>query len=302
MADFFNRKNIMNRAVHTVIENELEKLKTSNSSYFRGKSHFVDNDGTQNYSVFQPVGRCFRRIIGVGNNEYIYFWKSKSFLNKRINSITASKIRVKFDGSCLNQDKHTNTHGTIINIYIVYKITKNDHISSCPTLKNCTFGAVKLNKNPGVDKYKYCGYSTGFDRKEKFSFGDGFGHNTIFFGVDMSSSVHVDNKKEDIVLLGEGPTQGLGNTTLTTEKIYSINFTKNNKKFCLRLHYNEANSYLFVNGTDIIKSKAKGSEIVAYPLCLGNISKEFFVDDILRTGLNKYIYDFSVDYNAIAVD
>ena len=68
------------------------------------------------------------------------------------------------------------------------------------------------------------------------------------------------------------------------------------------MHYNEANSYLFVNGTEIIKFKAKDSEIVATPLCLGNISKDFSVDNIKKTGLYGYIYDFSVDYDAIAVD
>ena len=67
------------------------------------------------------------------------------------------------------------------------------------------------------------------------------------------------------------------------------------------MHYNGANSYLFVNGTEIIKFKAKDSEIKAYPLCLGNISKDFSVDNMKRTGLKGYVYDFSVDYNANAI-
>ena len=67
------------------------------------------------------------------------------------------------------------------------------------------------------------------------------------------------------------------------------------------MHYNRANSYLFLNGTEIIKSKAKDSEITAYPLCLGNISKEWSVDNMKNTGLKGYVYDFSVDYDAIAV-
>ena len=68
------------------------------------------------------------------------------------------------------------------------------------------------------------------------------------------------------------------------------------------LHYNGDNSYLFVNRKEIIKFKAKDSEVVAYPLCLGNISKDFSVDHMKKTGLNGYVYDFSVDYDAIAVD
>ena len=74
------------------------------------------------------------------------------------------------------------------------------------------------------------------------------------------------------------------------------------KIFSLSLHYNEANNYLFVNGPEIIKFKAKDSEIVVTPLCLGNISKDFSVDNMERTGLNGYVYDFSVDYDTIAVD
>ena len=91
-----------------------------------------------------------------------------------------------------------------------------------------------------------------------------------------------------IKVLGKGPTQGLQHT-LTAEKLYSINITKENTKFCLSLHYNGANSYLFVNGTEIIKFKAKDSEITTYPLCLGNISKAWSVDNMKKTGLNCYV-------------
>ena len=96
--------------------------------------------------------------------------------------------------------------------------------------------------------------------------------------------------------MDEGPTQGLEHTL---SKEYSINFTEHNKKFCLSLHYNGANSYLFLNGKEIHKFKAKDSEIVATPLCLGNISKDWSVDNMKKTGLNGYVYDFSVDYNAL---
>ena len=83
----------------------------------------------------------------------------------------------------------------------------------------------------------------------------------------MSSSAHIDKKKKDILVLGIGPTQGLEHT-LTAEKMYSINFTVTKKKFCLSLHYNGANSYLFANGTEIYKFKAKDFKIVTSPLCL----------------------------------
>ena len=82
-----------------------------------------------------------------------------------------------------------------------------------------------------------------FDKKKgSFSFpGGGYGQNVIIFGADMNSSPHIDNKGKDILILGTGPTQGLGEHSLTAEKMYSINFTKNNTKFCLSLHYNGAN-------------------------------------------------------------
>ena len=68
------------------------------------------------------------------------------------------------------------------------------------------------------------------------------------------------------------------------------------------MHYNRANSYLLVNGTKVVKFKAKDSKILPYPLCLGNMSKECSVDNIKNNGLNGYVYDFSVDYDAIPVD
>ena len=100
----------------------------------------------------------------------------------------------------------------------------------------------------------------------------------------MSSSTKIDNGKKDILILGKGPTQGLEHT-LSAEKLYSINFTRKNTKFCLSLHYNGANSSLFVNATEIIKFKTKDSEILAYPLCLGNISKDWSHDNIKKQDL-----------------
>ena len=84
--------------------------------------------------------------------------------------------------------------------------------------------------------------------------------------------------------------------------MYSSDFTKKDTKLCLSLHYNGANSYLFVIGTEIIKFKEKDSEIKAYSLCSGNISKNWSNNNIKKTGFNGYIYDFSTDYSAIDVD
>ena len=138
--------------------------------------------------------RYFKKISGVGNGKYIYFWKSKGFSDEKINSITASnysitpelsyygsKIRAKFNGSCLKQDKITCTHRKIVNIYIVYEISKDYNISSYPTLESCLLGTVSLTKNNDIDKYKYSGYGIGLDRKGEFSVANGFGINCIIF-------------------------------------------------------------------------------------------------------------------------
>ena len=139
-----------------------------------------------------------------------------------------------------------------------------------------------MTKTANIDKYGYSGYGIGFDRTTSFSFpSGGFGQDIIIFGVDMSSSLHVDNKKKYILILGSGPTQGLEHT-LTAEKMYSINFTATKQKFCLSLHYNGTNSYLFVNVTKNYKFKVKDSEIVAAPLCLGNISKDWSADNMKK--------------------
>ena len=211
-----------------------------------------------------------------------------------------TKTRIKVKESCLKQDKITYNHGKIVNIYIVYEINKTFNISSYPTLENCLFGSVSLTKNADIDKYKYSGCGIGFDRHGYFSHpSSGTGRNVIIFGVDMSSSTKIDNRKKDILSLGKCPTQGL-EYTLSTEKMNSINFTENDKKLCLSLHCNGAHSCLFVNGTEIYKFKAKDSQIVAIPLCLGNIPKEWSVDNMKKTGLIGYAHDFSADYDTIA--
>ena len=84
--------------------------------------------------------------------------------------------------------------------------------------------------------------------------------------------------------------------------MYSINFTVKKKKFCFSLHHNGGNSYLFVNGIEICKFKAKDSAIVASPLCSGNISKDWSTDNMKKTGFTGYVYDFSADYNAVTLD
>ena len=155
----------------------LKKLKSFDSSYLIGKSRF-EEDGTQNYLVFQPINRYFKNI---GSGNYIYYWKSEGLPDEKINSIKTSdygitpklnyygtKTRVEFNGSCLKHDKITHTHGKIVSIYIVYELTVSNSDDNNPTVKNSLFGAVTLTKNADIDKYMYSGYGIGFDRRGSF--------------------------------------------------------------------------------------------------------------------------------------
>ena len=149
-----------------LVENELKKLQAFDSSYFRGKNYFGD-DGIQNHLVFQPMNKYFKKT---GNTENISSWESKGLSDEIIkppftsnNRLAPSldyfinKIKVKFNGSCLKQDKITYTHGTVLNIYTVYELSSNLN-NFDPIIENCLFGAVKLTKNSDIDKYKYSGY------------------------------------------------------------------------------------------------------------------------------------------------
>ena len=158
---------------------------------------------------------------------------SNNIINPVLLSYWDTKMRVKFNGNCLKQDRVTYTHGKRVNIYIVYEILSYSSGDNYPTLEKCLFGAVTLRKNVDIDPHRHYGYVIGFDRKGSFSFpgGDWDGKNIIIFGADMNSSIHVDNKGKEILILGIGRTQGLGENSLTAEKMYSINLSRSAKKF-----------------------------------------------------------------------
>ena len=161
---------------------ELKKLKTLDSVYCNGKSYF-EEDEKPNYLIFQPIYRYFN----TSNSGYVLLWTSKglsnesikpnlvfnSIINPLLTSYLDAKIRLKFNGNCLKQDKTTYTHEKVVNIFIVYEIVSYSSGDDYPTLENCLFGAVTLTKNADIDKYRYSGYGIGFDRKGSFSFSGG---------------------------------------------------------------------------------------------------------------------------------
>ena len=147
--------------------------------------------------------RYFKQVTEVGNGNYVYYWNCVYLLlllfDERINSIKitdhniapnfinskdyyVTKTRVKFIGSCLKQDSATFNHKKVVNICILYEISKSFKISDYPKLENCSFRAVTLTKNADINKFKYSGYGIGFDRHGSFSFSDtGLGRNVIIF-------------------------------------------------------------------------------------------------------------------------
>ena len=152
----------------------------------------------------------YRYFKVITNTNYISLWKSKGLSDESFKPSTTSdnslnpalnyygtKTRVKFTGSCLKQSKISYNHGKVVNIYSVYELgASNSHLYD-PKIKNCLFGAVTLTKNTDIDKYGCSGYGIGFDRRGSVSFpGGGFGENIIILGADMSSFIHIDNKKK----------------------------------------------------------------------------------------------------------
>ena len=208
----------------TDIENNVKKLQAYDSSYYRGKKYFDEGDGEQNYLVFLPMRKYFKLNSVVNVIDRLLSWQSKGISNESIKPLTTSdnslnpklsyygaKSRVQFTESCLKQPNFTFTHKKVVNIYIVYELRASSSNFSDPTLKNCLFSAVTLTKNADIDKYRYSGHRIGLDRRGSFSFpGGGFGQTVVIFGADMNSSPHIDCKGKDILILGLGPTQGLG--------------------------------------------------------------------------------------------
>ena len=168
----------------------------------------------------------------------------------------------------------------VVNLYISYTLgLQLKNLNTDFTVGSCLFGSVKLTKNADPDKYKYTGYGIGLNsRSESLLTNGSYGKNA--FEADMRSSVHVDDKGKDIIILGEGPTQALDDTILTAEAKYRINFTQSAKRFVLSLQYNGSNSFLFVNATKVYQFKTKNSELKA--LYLGNISKDFTINNMKK--------------------
>ena len=199
-------------------------------------------------------------------------------------------------------------NNNVINIYVVYKL---DPMSSTRntdyTIQNALFGTMRITKNTESSKNNYTRYSLCFDE------GGEFGHtvrqgnfdrttnakNVIIFGADMSSSIHATNIANNIDVMGKGFIQGINDTTIYAERLFHNNFAEFGVKFVLSLHHNGSNSYLFANGRQELKFKAKDDQIIHEKLCLRNLSSEWTTSESEKTGLYGNIYHFFADYKDI---
>ena len=168
----------------------------------------------------------------------------------------------------------------VINIYCVFEIQPiSSSRDTSFTIQNALFGAMQITKDATDNsKNNYKGYGICFDKRSQFGHTiteGGFTHTTngrnlLIFEEDMSLSVRATNRANHIYLMDDGLTQGINDTKIYVEKNYYRNFTNPGKKFVLRLHYNGDNSYLFVNGRQELKFKAKTNQLGKEKLCIGN--------------------------------
>ena len=251
-------------------------------------------------------------------------WKSKNIYDPSIKNvlfpvqnIKLLSLNIKNDskglhvffngGDYLHQDIIA-IPNNVINIYCVFELDPIDFSRNNEfTIQNALFGAIEITKNANTSKYKYKGYGICFNESEEFTHvrkEGNFNHtmsarNVIIFEADMSYSKHINNKANNIYVMGKDYIQKINNTTIYAEKMFYRNFTDPCHKFILSLHYNGDDSYLFVNGREQLKFKAKADQIINNQLCLGNLSFDWTKDESKKTSLYGNIYDFVVDYKAI---
>ena len=246
-------KTLAAKAKSKAEQDKIVKMQTYDLSYFRGKKCFW-GDGFQNMFVYQATPNTLELKEDKGTY-YIFSWKSKGVYTCKfkplntalLHSIKRSEYRMEiiFDKDPLSLEENSYV-AKIANSYIAYEL---DAWPKNPLnnfkFKNCLFVATNTIKSNDKERWVYSGYGIAFDGVGSWNFGNDFAGNFVIFGVDNSSSSHDDNRKNNFLVLGEGPTYGINGTSGSPEKKFSINFSRANTKFCLSLHYNGNNSYLF---------------------------------------------------------
>ena len=180
-------------------------------------------------------------------------------------------LHVFFNGGNYLHEDIIAIPNNVISIYCVYELDPIDFSRNNEfTIQNALFGAIEITKNANTSKYKYKGYGICFDESQEFTHvrkEGNFNHttlarNVIIFGADMSFRKHVNNKTNNIYVMGKDCIQKINDTTIYAEKMFYRNFTDPGHKFILSLHYNGDDSYLFVNGREELKFKTKPDQII----------------------------------------
>ena len=276
-------------------------------SFNRGFFFYMD----QSYLVYDCKMGSFQFT-----NSKISTWKSTGIFNYLGNSnmdavrdasgglpflVKDGRMHVYLSGNYFKQNRAIiPNNDNVINIYCVYEIRPIASSGDTTfTIQNALFGAMQITKNADTSKYKYKGYGICFDEGGLFIIGNiNNGRNVLIFAVHEDSVIHANNKENNIFAMGDGFVQGINDTKLYAEKIYSQNFTQPSTKFVLSLDYNGDNSYLFVNGKQDLKFKTK-TERKFRKLYIENLSDKWSTSESERTGLYGNIYDFVVDYEGI---
>ena len=281
--------------------------------FYLQKNHYVYECKSSSFDITIPANSSINFKINTWKSTGIFSSSSNDMIAVKNASGNLSRLGVVDDyyvnlsGNHFQQNK-TNVfniyNNNSTNIYCVYKL---DPISSSRdntfTVQNALFGSIQITKNADTSKYKYEGYGICFDEDGTFSIGNiTNGRNVLIFGVHESSLTHTNNKANNMFVMGDGFVQGINDTTLHAEKIYSQNFTQPNKKFVLSLHYNNNDSYLFINGKQELKFKAKSNPVlIEKRLCIGNLSAQWKTSELEKTGLYGNIYDFVVDHKGVKI-
>ena len=310
-----------NKSKDLLLDNELKKLKTLVGSSAKIKFDEVQKEisvvrvffsYTQNsnlvyeckvnsmkFDISSILERKPKDIYNPLNKNVLNSVQNIKKFSPNIKNING-QLYVFFNGNYFEQDPIT-IPNNIINIYCVYQL--DPILSTRDTtfaIQNVLFGTIEVTKNIDTSKYNYKGYGICFDEGGTFSKGNiNNGRNVIIFGVHESSLVHSNNKANNIFVMGDLFVQGINDTTLYAEKLYSKNFTQSSKKIVLSLHCNGDDSYLFVNGIQELKFKCKTEHLVKEKLCLGNLSTQWTISESEKTGLYGNIYNFVVDYKPI---
>ena len=273
-----------NKSKDLLLDNELKTLVGSSAkikfdevqkenSFNRGFFYYLQ----QSYLVYECKMDSFNftsKKISKWKSTCIFIYSDDSTM-KGIEDIKTNlpelkndgRMHVYLQGNHFQQNKVViPNNNNIINIYIVYKLDPiNSTRNTDYTIQNALFVAMKITKNTDFSKNNYTGYGLCFDE------GGEFGHtvrqgnfnrttnakNVIIFGVDMSFSIHMTNRANNIYVMGKDFIQGINDTTIYAEKLFHNNFTESRVKFVLSLHYNGDNNYLFANGRQELKFKAK---------------------------------------------